>query len=236
MAQNNHKKDSYKIDVDPTTRIENNAILGFEITTTVELGKEFNKFLRTAFPDQSGFAFDLNQYGQYQTGSVFFKANESGKNVVSLFEDKFSNNGQKLTPMQMVANHNMRIQSKKFRLTDETRNQLDEFVVRNNMNKPPNWKSAEIEISEKSPLYQSAGYVYIKVSNISIPMLLKKTRGDRNDKGERLEYQVSLIAPVNNYVSLVKVDWLNVNLLNELVAKVGIPQDTSMIPMIRESL
>ena len=206
---NNKKADKERIVMDPAFNFEGE--LSTKLITTFELAKNINAMFRMVFNDYDGCKVTVLDvpidekgnicygkqpftYAQRLTGiNIWFKANpKKDPDKFTAIEDmsESNNNNGPRTGQQRITAHNNRFKNRKIKLTKKAKELLEDFVI----DQKPDWNRLSVEGTDETSYGQP---VYLKVTLDNINAIVKTLYGERNSKGERLDYQVNLLKPTN---------------------------------------
>lgn len=234
--------------------------------TIVDLGNEINKLFKPIFRDYYGCNIVMTNpvmYGGLNDGrfqvELHFKegANASTADAIPNLQNIMKS--VQTTPgahrsigerMQLVNARAM--PNKNYILTDYTKDIIENYIMpwhkdRNKKDGKLKWENFSWEITE--PGYAPTSYsIYLKVVGLDLIAILRDIWGEKNDKGNYVDYQVEYIRPLpamygqgtffqpqsptfmNNLVNISQLDTSEVQ---KLANKVGMAGALNQIPVIR---
>lgn len=208
--------------------LEFKGTINGDITTTVELAKQINKLFKQAFGDYEGCTIGFNQFGQ-PTATLFFKE-KGGGDIIPLASPTRGAN-----PNDRIKSMNLRYKNKTYKLSDELKDVLEQFV--DSARGQINWDQKVHEITENG--FGGVAAIYVKIDDINVNKILKVMYGGRSEEG-RLDYNVTMIKPVGamhggfSQTYIIKIDQLDVSKVEKLATQLGVIPSIGTIPMIRE--
>lgn len=225
---NKPEKEVTKIEVKEPLTFE--SMLDGKLITQADLAASINSLLSGVFADYEGCHLTPNvQFPNVLDIALYFKDKGpvTDGRLKSVISTKIP---EANTPFARIKSMNLRNQEKNFDLNEDTKQALSELMYPSNgqFDKETglpkvNWKQCACEIAEPNGF--GLQNIYVKVIGVRLESVLRKIYGSKDDEGNRVEYNVQLIN------GLVNIQRINVNLLNELVAKIGIVPAVGQIPM-----
>ena len=225
----NEKKEKEPVKIEVSEPLAFDATVDGKLMPQVELASTINSLLSQVFYDYEGCFLTPNPtFPNILDVALYFKdkgtpTDERTKSVVSTKVPETS------TPFGRIRSMNLRNQDKNFDLNQETKQALAELMYPSNgydreTGLPKiNWKQCIAETVETNGF--GLQNIYVKVTGIDLVQVIKKIYGSKDEDGSKVDYNVTLVN------GLVNIQRVNVNLLNELVAKVGFIAPVGQIPM-----
>jgi len=229
--RNNIQEEPLRMEVTP---LKFDGLIKSKLTTTISLGKMIYDLFKSTFPEYEGCVIQPNQYGILQV-TLYFKDNgkltnhKAVKAVAPVGSSQARNSAY-----DRIASLNQRFSSKKFELTKDAKDILEEFYWTKG-NQKVQWNQFVTEIVSQD--YN--GYsVHLKVTGLDITKILRKIYGSKVD-GSRVDYAVSIVKPIGmdgtgllqNY--LISIQQLDTREVENLAKEVGVIPVQGSIPMIR---
>lgn len=230
----NRKK--FSIDLDQDSLIKLPKTQYNTLIDSVELAKLINEKMKGIFGDYIGCTIAPSPFTGALEISFYFTETRSTEGLAKAIERTMQKKGNSIAEnIQMFNRNNM---SRVYNLTDKAKDILELFIDDQfmNRNKTVNWNRIVTEETE-----YATGFQYLCVSGININKLLRKLAGKKNELGHNIEYQTSIVKPMNNQmvynnknvVYLLLITALDCDVLNKLIEKSGLTPSNGQIPMIR---
>ena len=224
--QQGAQREKLKIKV-PTPK-EFKGTIRSEYITTLELANDINALFKPLIGDYEGCTVMPDPYGQLVI-SLFLK-DKGAPGVGKALEPIANGSSRGQGGMARIQNINAKFSAKTYQLTQDAKDVFEDFVIKPKNNKI-DWNKYAVEVTEQS----YGGYtVYMKIINIDVTEILKAIYGVKDASGERLQYQASIVRPINQSVFLLSIQRLNVSDAQALAEKVGVVSPmNSTIAMVR---
>ena len=211
-----------------------------KLTTTLDLAGEINQIFRPIFADYEGCTLMPDNMGNLQA-TLYFKdkgaiTDPADKRIKNLESAVAPTKGA--SPIDKINALNARNRNKAYTLTEETKQVLEEFILKRSRDGKVNWKEITAEVTEQSHY----GYqIYVKVSGIDIISILRAKYGNKSEgeKGSPVQYAILFNKPLSpmpgvaatNY--LITITQLDVREVETLCKNVGMMPVQGNIPIIR---
>lgn len=226
-----------------TLRVEEpeefDGLIKSKIITSIELAKKINSLFRPTFSDFEGCTLMPDQSGMFQVSLYFKDKGNPGPAQIKNISSIMVNTNGKSDVMARITNMNRINSSKKYDLTEQTKQALTEFMFNGviNYNKNSvNWGQCVTEASENA--YN--GYsIFVRVANLDIMKIIKKIYGNKIN-GSNVEYQMSIIRPTNGQINtpnanfLINISQLNTKQVEKLCYEIGMVPVQGNLPIIRD--
>ena len=238
--QNNggETREKYRLEVEPG---EFGGTMKTELTTTNNLTKVIYDLFSGVNNDFEGCALDVNPMNNQLQLTLYFKEKPVNpnklKNLVNIANNVAGRNAK---PMDRITSMNIRQQNRVYELSEETKEMLEEFIdapVQKDGSRKINWRQVAFEKTERN---QYAGNsIYVAVTGLNLNRVLKKMYGGKNEDGDRVDYNTTIIAPITNNFSsqtqnfLISIIQLNDKAVQNLCKEIGFATNQSSIPMFR---
>lgn len=228
----NEKREKVTLNVEPAAFP---GTMKTALTTTNALVKAIYAMFQGVNNDFEGCTLEPNRAnGQLELTLYFTDKPMVGGNKIKNVTNVV-NNDPTASPMERIRAVNVRNSNRLFDLTDDTKDILEDFIF-GPRNQKINWKQHLIEKTDRGQV----GYrVYVAVVGIDISKVLKKLYGAVNEEGERVDYQLNIITPINSNFAqsvqnyLISIIQLNNKSVEKLCSEIGVNANTGSIPMFR---
>lgn len=226
-----------KINIKPEDFV---AIKSTELVTLTELTIKAKTLFQGIFEDCEGGSIEVDPSGKGIAVKMYFK--DCGKE----YDD--SNKFRCIRPIgQNIGNSTLeRLKgvgrlnntSKKYELTPEAKEIFESFMVKRSTTKGINWNEF---VGEFNNVRSGINYISVMVTGIDINKIVKKIKGNKNENGNYVDYNVVIEKPIGfasrtsdqNY--LIAIERIDRNALTKFTEeKLGMYlKDNGQIPMIR---